>query len=85
MWPSALMADKVAARLAAHDHPYPVENLVYPAAGHAILPPYAPPMLEVFHPVARRVYALGGTPAAGAHADADHWPRLVRFLSESLR
>ena len=29
MWPSALMAGKVAARLAAHHHPYPVENLVY--------------------------------------------------------
>jgi dienelactone hydrolase len=85
MWPSALMADRVASRLAARGHPYPVENLVYPGAGHAIGPPYAPPMLEVFHPVSKRMMALGGTPAACAHADADHWPRLVRFLTESLR
>jgi dienelactone hydrolase len=84
MWPSALMGGKVAARLAAHNHPYPVENLVYPGAGHAIGPPYAPPLLEVVHPVSKRTLALGGTPAAGAHANADHWPRVVRFLTESL-
>ena len=52
MWPSALMAGKVAARLAAHGHPYPVESLVYPAAGHAIGSPYAPPMIEGFHALA---------------------------------
>jgi dienelactone hydrolase len=85
LWPSALMAERVAARLAAHNHPYPVENLLYPGAGHAIAPPYAPPTLDVFHPVSRRMLALGGTPAAGAHANADHWPRVVRFLTESLR
>ena len=85
MWPSALMADSVVARLAAHAHPYPVEHLLYPGAGHAIGPPYAPPTLELFHPVSRRMLASGGTPAAGAHANADHWPRVVRFLTEGLR
>jgi hypothetical protein len=71
----------MAERVAVQQYPCPVGNLVYPGAGHAI----APPMIEGFHLVAKRMYALGGTPAAGAHANADHWPRVVRFLTESLR
>ena len=46
---------------------------------------HAPPLVEVFHPVSKRMMALGGTPAACARANADHWPRTVRFLTEALR
>lgn len=83
-WPSSFMAARVVERLRAHGHPHPVENLVYRGAGHTIGPPYAPPVLAGYHSVAQRVYAFGGNPRDCAHADADSWPRVIRFLRESL-
>jgi dienelactone hydrolase len=85
MWPSALMAGRAAERLAAHNHPYPDENHAYAGAGHAIFLPSLPTTetLQV-HPVHKNLNDLGGTPRAIAHASADSWPRVVRFLHDSL-
>jgi dienelactone hydrolase len=86
MWPSTLMAERAAARLAAHDHPYPVEHLAYPGAGHVIYLPSLPTTATAqVHPIDGTLYAYGGSPRATAHASADSWPRVVRFLRESLR
>jgi dienelactone hydrolase len=86
VWPSTLMADRVLARLAAHRHPYPRQHLAYDAAGHTInRPPYWPTTAAPYrHVVSGRLIAVGGTPAGTAHARADSWPRVVRFLQESL-
>jgi dienelactone hydrolase len=85
MWPSALMADRVVERLERHRHMFPVRHLAYEDAGHLITPAYLPTTaLAVRHPVRNLVLAFGGTPQANARAQADSWPRIVRFLEESL-
>jgi dienelactone hydrolase len=85
MWPSALMADRVVERLENYRHPFPFRHLAYADAGHRIIPPYLPTtILAARHPVRNLVFAFGGTPKATAYAQADSWPRIVRFLEESL-
>lgn len=85
MWPSALMAERAAARLAAHNHPYPVTHLAYAGAGHAIFLPHLPTTVTAsVHPIGGGLNDFGGTPAANAHAATNSWPRVVRFLAESL-
>jgi dienelactone hydrolase len=86
MWPSSLMATRAAERLAAHRHPHRVEHLDYAGVGHSIYLPSLPTTVTVqVHPLDGTLYDLGGTPRANAHAAADSWPRVVRFLRESLR
>jgi hypothetical protein len=84
MWPSALMAERVMERLAAHGHPYRDAHLCYEDAGHAIGIPYMPAMPARPHPVTGLTYAMGGTRAGTAFASADSWPRVLAFLAESL-
>lgn len=86
MWPSSLMATRATERLAAHHHPYPVQHLDYEGAGHPIFLPGLPTTVTAqVHPITGTLNDLGGTPADTAHASADSWPRVVRFLGESLR
>ena len=73
----------VQAELDAQDHDA-VEHLVYEGAGHAIGPPHAPPALSAYHPVAQRVYALGGNLRDCARANVDSWPRVIQFLKQAL-
>ena len=85
MWPSALMAERAAARMAAHGQADRVTHLCYEGAGHTIGHPYVPATLTAgVHPVDKRVYDYGGDPAAIARARADSWPRVVAFLREAL-
>jgi hypothetical protein len=86
VWPSTLMADRVMARLAAHEHRHRREHLAYDEAGHTInRPPYWPTTAAPYrHAVSGRWIAVGGTAAGTARARADSWPRVVRFLRESL-
>jgi dienelactone hydrolase len=85
MWPSALFSRKVMARLQEKQFPHPFEHLEYAGAGHAILIPYIPlPSSEIIHPVDDRLYALGGTPQAQAHAIEDSWQRALAFLDAYL-
>jgi hypothetical protein len=85
MWPSTLMAERAAERLARHGHPYQVQHLAYPGAGHSLWLPYLPATTTAeVHPVTGRVNAYGGKPSDIAHACADSWPRVVGFLRESL-
>jgi len=80
------MATRAAERLTAHDHPYPVEHLDYAGVGHSIFLPSLPTSVTIqVHPVNGVLNDLGGSPPEIAHADADAWRRVVRFLGESLR
>jgi dienelactone hydrolase len=81
-WPSDDMARAVADRLAAHRHPFPVEHLSYPDAGHFIGPPYsATTATTTISPWTGQVMAFGGTAEANARASADSWPSVLALLA----
>lgn len=85
MWPSALFSRKAVERLREKQFPHPFKHLEYAGAGHAILMPYVPlPSSEIVHPVDGRLYALGGTPEAQAHAIEDSWQKMLVFLDAYL-
>ncbi len=81
LWDSGASVERLAARLksAAYSHPY--ETLVYPAAGHDVVGTgWRPTSTEDADPI-----QAGGTPHADAHAQADSWTRMLRFLERELR
>ena len=79
LWPSTLFSEMVVERLKAHDHPFPFEHLRYEGAGHLLaLPGYKPK--ESWG----RNLELGGSPEANEFANTDSWPKVLRFLKESL-
>jgi dienelactone hydrolase len=89
-WPSVALNEIALERLRRSGHRWPVEHLVYEAAGHAIVPPpygpatelvFAGPSVEGGPGVA---LATGGTPEANAAARADVWVRIREFLTEHL-
>ena len=83
LWPSPVLAEIAAARLAAHTHA--VTHLRYPGAGHMIGPVGLPATANtILHPLRGRAMALGGTPAGNAAAAADSWPRILQFLRTGL-
>ena len=55
--------------------PYADQSLKYGGAGHLISQPYFPTNLNQLSGV-----AYGGSPRAYDLADADSWPRVLRFL-----
>ncbi len=83
MWPSAMMAERIEARLAAAEFPHRVENWVYPGAGHAVFVGPAEGLM------ARTVGApspmLGGSEAANRAAWEDNWPRTLDFFDAALK
>jgi dienelactone hydrolase len=85
VWPSTLMADRVVQRMAAHGRADRVEHLAYDGAGHLIVLPHLPATVTVnAHAVTKVVQAYGGHPRGIARAQADSWPRVIAFLTESL-
>jgi dienelactone hydrolase len=86
--PSPLFAERIVARLAAHDFPYSCRHLSYAGAGHAIgLPhchglPYVPTYGRP--PAGGPLFAFGGNTRDDARANADSWVQVTRFLKESL-
>jgi dienelactone hydrolase len=86
MWPSPTLAAIAMERLRAHRHPYPDEHVIYPSAGHSMTPPYLPmAAAHALHPVRKKVYAYGGTPAGNRAAGEDSWARMLAFLAMHLR
>jgi dienelactone hydrolase len=81
MGPADIAGDMLLERLARAGHTGHRVHLKYPEAGHVIGIP--------FMPTAQRLqpwrFAYGGTAAGYARADADSWPRLLRFLRDSLK
>ncbi|HEV3311895.1 MAG TPA: acyl-CoA thioester hydrolase/BAAT C-terminal domain-containing protein [Chloroflexota bacterium] len=85
MWPSAVFADMVEARLTRHGYVHPVVNLKYPNAGHMIKPPFVPTTVSAsVHQVSGDLFALGGTAVGNAHANLDSWVKTLTFLSDHL-
>ena len=79
LWPSTRFSEMVVQRLQAHDHPFPFEHLRYEGAGHMLaLPGYEPEQTW------GRNLDLGGSPEANEFANSDSWPKVLRFLRESL-
>lgn len=84
-WPSSLYGRMVSQRLAQHAHPYPVEHLDFPRAGHAIQLPYVPTtQIDYRHPVSGRHSTGGGDAPANAEANATSWPAVLRFLGAAV-
>ena len=82
MWPSALMAERIMRRLAAHRFSWPYRHLRYPDAGHLIGPPWQPTTANARrHPTVGATFAYGGTPAGQARANADSWGHALEWLS----
>ncbi len=80
LWPSTEMANRVEARLRAHNFTHPVEHLAYPDAGHAVFG--APVRADA--PGLQNVTVVGGTVEGLVAARADLWPRTLTFLKASL-
>lgn len=81
IWPSTDLAAVAIDRLRTHDHPWPSDHLIYPAAGHAIRVPYQVP--QGADPGAE--HQFGGTHAANAYASADAWPEVLDYLQVGLQ
>jgi dienelactone hydrolase len=82
LWPSSRYAAAIMARLDAARDPFPRQSLVYERAGHGVggAIPYLPTAPSV---VGSRygTLDLGGSRPINARADADSWPKLLRFLA----
>ena len=74
------MAEMVINRLREHKYQYRYEHLSYEHAGHNIGLYYEP----TTHSTGGGGLALGGTPSGNARAQADSWPKVIRFLREGL-
>lgn len=86
VWPSDAFVDRIAARLSSARFPFPVTALTYSGAGHLLQDGYQPTTLtHTVVPGSPLVLDLGGTPEGTAAANADSWPRLLRFLEDALR
>ena len=81
LWPSADMAARIERRLHEHDFAYPVVNIAYPEAGHAV---FGPPIRDPNAPGLQAALGVGGTIPALVAARADGWPRVLTFLREAL-
>jgi dienelactone hydrolase len=79
VWPSAMMAERIEARRKRFGRAAGDQLIIYPGVGHAIAYAYLP----VRQRDADGPFAVGGTPAGEARAQADAWPRIVRFLTDA--
>lgn len=77
LWQSSEMSEEVMKRLAAKNHPFPTsQHLSYEDCGHAIRMPLIPVDISPH---------LGGTAEANSYAAWDSWPKVVKFLHNSLK
>jgi dienelactone hydrolase len=82
LWPSAWSAAAITERLRAHGFRHQVVNLTYAGAGHLIGKAYLP--AGATRTGGGRL-ETGGSPHSNAAAQADAWPRVLRFLRTALR
>jgi hypothetical protein len=76
IWPSSMMATRLMERLRRHGHPYADQHLSYDGAGHWIPCEYLPTAGER----QKMKLMIGGTYEGTALAQADSWPKILRFL-----
>jgi len=79
IWPSFMMATRMMERLHRHGHPYADQHLSYDGVGHWIPFEYLP----VAGDRKELRLMIGGTAESTARAQADSWPKILRFLSEA--
>jgi dienelactone hydrolase len=89
-WPSALMADRVIARLRRRGFAHPAEHAAYERAGHGVGlgRPYVGTRFVTqgrIQPLTGRLITAGGTPDGTALAVEDSWRRTLAFLHTHLR
>lgn len=87
MCPAAEMAGEVIKRLAAKEHPFrrQSQHLRYEGCGHSIRLPLGQPSFGVVNPNTKDEISVGGNPKAASYAAWDSWPKVVKFLSDSLK
>ena len=80
IWPSSMMAERLIKRLRQAHRAYRDESVTYEGAGHWFPLAYVPTRGS------RQNMSLeiGGTPEGAAKAQADTWPRILRFLAQAL-
>jgi dienelactone hydrolase/uncharacterized protein (DUF2141 family) len=83
LWPSAMMAERIVARLEAAGFAHDVQNLVYPEAGHTVFVGAPDGMMARSVGVTNAM--MGGSDAANAMAWADNWPRALEFFDRALK
>jgi uncharacterized protein len=84
-WPSAMMADKIMARLKAHDFRFRYEHLRYANAGHTAFAAHDPADALFAAKFAKEAPGpLGGTREGVIAAQADSWPKALAFLNQAL-
>lgn len=79
IWPSSLMGARLMQRLNRHRHPYADQNVSYDAVGHWIPLEYLPTAGDR----QKLKLLIGGTPEGVAAAQADSWPKILRFLVQA--
>jgi dienelactone hydrolase len=84
LWPAATFAERVMDRLKRHNFPHSYKHLTYDDSGHfGSLPPFRPTTLsEMFHPVDRASFALGGTARGDASASVSSWREMLAFFED---
>jgi hypothetical protein len=87
VWPSAMMAEAVVARLKHSHFPYSVEHLKYAHAGHRAGRPEIVPTWHgmVRNPTSGREENPGGNPKGDAQSSLDAIPKVLEFLRQSLQ
>ena len=86
MWPSTHYSEMVMSRLSERGHPFADQHLAYEGAGHIIGQPWVPTtVFASAHPLAKTLYAYGGTAKGSADARADVWPKTLAFLDARFR
>jgi dienelactone hydrolase len=81
LWPSSDMAQRITDTLRMHGYSPPYQHLAYDGAGHNLVPPFRP-TTELS---SRAGSPRGGSAEGSARAAADHWPKLLQFLSDHLK
>ena len=78
IWPSAMMAERIMARLRLRGHAYRDQFMTFADVGHPIPYVYLPTRGNWRDsPV-----AVGGTPEGMAKAQVNAWPQILKFLSD---
>jgi dienelactone hydrolase len=87
VWPSAMMAKAVVARLKHYHFPYAVEDLKYAHAGHRAGRPEIVPTWHgmVRNPTSGREENPGGNAKGDAQSSLDAIPKVLEFLRQSLQ
>ncbi|MDQ6770124.1 MAG: acyl-CoA thioesterase/BAAT N-terminal domain-containing protein [Gemmatimonadota bacterium] len=79
LWPSATMAEALRKRRSTEKSAPPIEILLYQSAGHLIGKSYLPAGSTLLN---RGRIDTGGNPTDNAWAQANSWPKVIRFLSD---